>query len=148
MGHEDAAFVHQLRAGPEALRDARRLFRQWLSSQAIDPEDCDDLVVVMSELGANALTAADGSPNAIITVRARRGDSHVDLEVENSAEADAGAVTFLDHADPLRGRGRGLMIVAAYTDAIDVVPADRSHGLIVRCRKRCPSRCPVDDTNA
>ena len=116
-----------------SVSDARAAFSEWLTGIDVAGEFCDEMAVVFSELAANASAAtppAGGAP----TVRAWVEDGDVVLEVVNPVggthwQGDRG-----DVSDPLRPRGRGLMIARAYTDVLDVEAADGR--IVVRCRRR------------
>lgn len=91
--------------------------------------------MALSELAANAVAAS--APRTCVSVRAQRKADSVVLEVENAPESDAAISLFYDNDDPVRGRGRGLTIVSAYTDLVEVILPHGEHGLVVRCRKQC-----------
>ena len=129
-------FSWELAAGVGALAEARKGFEQWLAHQAVDGEHSQDLVVVLSELAANAVAATDGDQDGPIAIRSWRAEDEVVLEVENPPhDHDVDIVVPVD-GDPLRGCGRGLLIVAAYTDTVEVIPRGQANGFTVRCRKQ------------
>ena len=127
-------FSHAMPSTPAAIFGARDRFQEWLRAQDVEGEVLQDLVVVVSELGANAVAAAAGSDSRI-EMRAWREDVVLVLEVENAPRSRTGGVVFHNETDPLRGHGQGLMIVTAYTDSIEVIPPRDETGLVVRCRK-------------
>ena len=133
-----ARFTDEMESTAEALAAARHRFQGWLASEEVDAETFEDLAVVMSELGANAVTAA-ATPGARIEVRAWREGTELVVEVENAHESGGGGVVFHNDSDPLRGYGQGLLIVSAYSDSVEVIPPDRDAGLVVRCRKELSS---------
>lgn len=116
-----------------ALAAPRLAFEQWLIEVGADPEVRAELAIVFSELMANAAGAiADGSPETI-TVGAWAEDGAVLLEVANPLPGGFDAVTRWDLDDPLRGGGRGLLIVRAYTDDLEIETVDGA--IVVRCRR-------------
>lgn len=119
-----------------ALAEAREAFQAWLDVHAVDPDHAEDLAVVLSELGANAIAATGRDENSRIAVRAWRGTTDVVLEVENSFPDLVDEVVADDGGDPLRGSGRGLFIVEAYSDAVEIIAPTETNGLIVRCHKQ------------
>lgn len=133
-------FSDALASTPAMLAAARLRFEHWMASEKVEPEVADDLAVVVSELGANAVAAAT-SPEARIEVRAWWEGSELVLEVENEPGSGAGRVVFHTDDDPLRGYGQGLLIVTAFTDSVEVVPPDGERGLVVRCRRDVEGRC-------
>ena len=130
----EVGFRHVMQSSAEAIGGARRRFEGWLRAMAVDGEAREDLTVVMSELGANAV-AASVRADARIEVRAWWEGSVVVLEVENAGMSAEGGVIFYNEVDPLRGHGQGLLIVAAYTDSVEVIPPRDDMGMVVRCRK-------------
>lgn len=128
-------FSRELSAGNGALAAARREFGEWLAHHGVDPEHVSDLLVVLSELAANAIAAAEGHGNGPIAIRSWCTEDEVMLEVETPAQDQVHGIVVHGDSDPLRGSGRGLLIVAAYADKIEVVPPGQASGLIMRCHK-------------
>ena len=121
------------RLAPEldAVPIARRAFEGWLRSADVTDEDVHDLTVVLSELAANAVNGA--APGTQPEVEAWLEGSVLHLDVANHVD-DAGDVRRWDLDDQLRGGGRGLLIVRAYTDSMEI---DTDHGRVwVRCTRR------------
>jgi hypothetical protein len=117
------AFAWALRGGTAELAQARRAFGTWLTVEGVDPEH-----------RADAIAAGEGSERSPIAMRAWCEGVDVVLEVEDALEDDTSGIAIQDEADPLRGTGRGLLIVAAYATTVEVVPAEDEIGLTVRCR--------------
>ena len=114
------------------LSTARREFGEWLRSLGVDRAVADDLLVVLSELGANAVreSAQDARPP---TVEAEFDASTITVDVANEVDVSARrpATDNWDLDDPLRTGGRGLLVVSALMDEVDVeVEGRRLH---VRC---------------
>lgn len=127
------------------IAEARHDFAEWLGRVGSDADVIDELSVVVSELLANGVVAS--SEDAVIRFTAAIEDDDVVFEVENDARVAAGSMAApWDLADPLREGGRGLMIVRAYVDRIEVerVGDDR---LVVRCRRRRTSPATVVATD-
>ena len=116
------------------LGHGRQAISRWLAARSVDAGVVHDLAVVYSELAANALAASNGDD---ICTQAWIDGGEVVIEVANGlASSDARRVTRWDLGDPLRGGGRGLMIVRAFTDDVEVVTSDDGQSIVVRCRRR------------
>ena len=110
------------------LSAVRTEFTDWLATVASSTERVEDLSVVISELGANAVQGTpDGRPPAGVVAWVE--DSVLHLEVSNhvgDAETEA-----WDLDDPLRTGGRGLLLVSAFVDEVEIdIEGDL---LLVRC---------------
>lgn len=116
------------------LSVARQEFAEWLKTAGVDHETADELLVVVSELGANAVRESPAEGRRP-TVEARLDESgvHVDVANEVDVEAEQRSNDRWDLDDPLRTGGRGLLVVSALMDDVDVeVDGRRLH---VRCTK-------------
>ena len=126
------------------VRLARQVLGAWLERQpGVDVDGIDDLLVATSELCTNAVIHSSGAP-ASVALRAWIDCDEVVLQVE-----DDGDGFDLDEGDrtsvlPAIGaeHGRGLFIVAALTDAVEVRLVD-GH-TVVTCRKKAMIRQPAD----
>lgn len=115
-----------------ALSSVRSEFGSWLRDVGFERERIDDLLVVASELLANAVRETpEGADPAVFA--AALDDRSLTIEVTNEVDADLETPADLDWDlnDPLRTGGRGLMLVAAFVDDVDV-DVD-GHRLVVRC---------------
>jgi serine/threonine-protein kinase RsbW len=106
-----------------AVPEARHRLANWLSRSRVEREIRDELALVITELVTNAVEASPG-PNAKIEVRAEVTDGpHVRLVV-----TDAGGGFDLIGSPRLPSdraiRGRGLPIVNALMDVLDVRRVD------------------------
>lgn len=115
-----------------SLSGARSEFAAWLDEAGFDDERIDELSVAFSELVANAVRESpdDGAPPG---VQAGFDGDNLVLEVSNEvAETSAAAVKAdWDLNDPLRTGGRGLLLVSAFVDEIEVDVVDAR--LVIRC---------------
>jgi anti-sigma regulatory factor (Ser/Thr protein kinase) len=126
-------FAWRLDDGSRSIIPAREAFHAWLRQTTDDVELLEDMSVVLSELASNAL---DGAPTDApgAEVRAEIDDRMLHLVVSNRLPDGAADIRHWDLDDPLRGGGRGLMIVRAYTDSLAV---DSTGGAVqVRCTRR------------
>ena len=89
--------------------------------------------MVISELASNAIDGGDpGAPDA--EVHADLDGDVISVVVSNRLPDGVTDIRRWDLDDPLRGGGRGLMIVRAYTDSLSV---DSTGGTVsVRCTRR------------
>jgi anti-sigma regulatory factor (Ser/Thr protein kinase) len=115
------------------IAHARNEFAAWLSRVTLDDEAVDDLTIVLSELLANAIRAS-GSVAGTVHVLACFDGREVTLEVRNQVTDWVPADARWDLADPLRGGGRGFVIVDALVDELDVEHDPRSGTTVVRSR--------------
>jgi anti-sigma regulatory factor (Ser/Thr protein kinase) len=121
----DGGLVLELTDRTTSVTAARHAFATWLQGLA-DDETVNDMTVVLSELASNATAgAAEGSASE---VRASVRGDELRLEVTNAVGDDD--VRRWDLDDPLRGGGRGLLIVRAYTDAVEI---ETAHGSVTVC---------------
>lgn len=125
-------FAWSLAGGAGSVSAARQAFVAWLGQVSSDEELLDDMSVVVSELAANAIDGGDPrGPEG--EVRADLDGGVINLVVSNRLPAGMTDIRRWDLDDPLRGGGRGLMIVRAYTDSLAV---DSTGGTVsVRCTR-------------
>ncbi len=129
---------HEL-ANSAQLADTRWDFSAWLSSLCAETERVEELLVVVSELGANAVEASpSGGPPA--TIEAWLSRNELAIEVVNQVGSTPDGSSW-DLDDPLRTGGRGLMLVSAFTDDVEV----EAEGETVRVR--CVAELPVSDAS-
>ncbi len=117
----------------DILPAQRHDFAGWLRHLGVDEEAAEDSTVVFSELTTNAV---HGSPDAAshVNVRAECEDDELLLDVRNPTAPDGYRARRWDLDDPLREGGRGLLIVRALVDELDV--SHDGGDLAVRCRWR------------
>jgi len=125
-------FTWRLVADLDAVPVARRAFEAWLREAGVPDDDVHDLTVVLSELASNAANGAVAGTDARIESWLDRGVLH--LDVANRVDETGADVRRWDLDDQLRGGGRGLLIVRAYTDSMEI---DTAGGEVwVRCTRR------------
>lgn len=115
-----------------ALATVRDAFVSWLRESGVEAEQVDELAVVISELGANAVRETpQGSPEA--SVSARREGTQLELAVTNAV--GKGTTSVHEHSwdldDALRTGGRGLLLVSAFVDNVAVEAEEQR--LVVTC---------------
>ena len=116
------------------IAEARAAFSDWLRGTRQDGELHDEMLVVLSELVANAIAASRAGSDEI-TVKAWIDDDGLTLEVTNPASAVFTTASCWDYDDPLRAGGRGLILVEALVDDLSIAPPDDRRPLSVRCRR-------------
>ena len=116
------------------LAAVREEFAGWLAEVTASEEKVEDLAVVISELGANAVRGTpEGRDPATVSawLEDDGGSRVVVLEVANHVEEVTIPDADWDLEDPLRTGGRGLLLVSAFVDDVHVeVEGDL---LIIRC---------------
>ena len=113
-----------------ALAGVREAFVEWLAGVTTSDDRIEDLSVVISELGANAVRGTpEGAEPA--TVSAWVDDERIVLEVANRVEDLTVPDADWDFDDPLRTGGRGLLLVSAFMDDVNVEVA--GDVLVIRC---------------
>jgi PAS domain S-box-containing protein len=127
-------FEYRFTPSPTAVPLARHLFTDWLSYQPVDDQASDDLLLVVSELCTNAVHAASGKQGGVVFRAWDDADALV-IEVEDDGAGFEEDVRSDDEQpDPYAPGGRGLYLVQALADSIDVTRRD-GH-TIVRCVTR------------
>lgn len=126
-------FACRLDTDPGSIGTVRHAFIAWLAQLSSDDELLQDMSVVVSELASNALDGGDpDAPEAEVSADVD-GDV-LQVVVSNRLPGGVTDIRRWDLDDPLRGGGRGLMIVRAYTDSLAV---DSTGGTVsVRCTRR------------
>ena len=131
-------FVVHLPTSVDALPGARHDFSQWLERCRVARDISGELLTAFSELVANAIHAADHAASEALACAWRDGDDVV-LEVANATPGSIRPVHRWDLQDQLRAGGRGLQIVQAFTDSVEIDQDDQGR-LIVRCRRSLAGR--------
>jgi anti-sigma regulatory factor (Ser/Thr protein kinase) len=114
-----APFEYRFSPNMAAVPLARHFLQDWLVRVPVEPAEAADLLLVATELAANAVHHASAQPGSIL-IRASVSGPDIVVEVED----DGGhPVTLPDPADdlpePLAERGRGLFLVRALADELD-----------------------------
>jgi anti-sigma regulatory factor (Ser/Thr protein kinase) len=127
-------FSVSLPADTSVIGEARRGFTAWLRRWVLDEDAVDDLVLVLSELLANAVRATQPDRTRVQVLASAEGGDVV-LEVRNARTTWIDADNRWDLSDPLRAGGRGLMIVESLVDHVAVEHDDRAGITTVRSRR-------------
>jgi len=111
-----AAYV----ADTGVIAHARSDFAAWLKRLVLDDDAVGDLTIVLSELLANAVRVSAGPPPGTVHVLACFDGCEIVLEVRNDLGDFVPARDRWDLSDPLRGGGRGFVIVESLVDDLAV----------------------------
>lgn len=122
-------------ADTAVIAHARNEFSAWLSRVTLDDAAVDELTIVLSELLANAVRASGTGPTSLIHVLACFDGTDITLEVRNDLGDWVPAQDRWDLADPLRGGGRGFVIVESLVDELEVDHDPRAGTTTVRSRR-------------
>jgi anti-sigma regulatory factor (Ser/Thr protein kinase) len=115
----------ELPAERDSVTAARRVLQGLLDDVGASAEERYELSVAVSDACANAIEHAYGPEDATFALSAELSDDEIVIEVSDSGawRAQRGA-----------NRGRGLLLMDAYTDSLEV--DRRSDGTTVRMRRR------------
>lgn len=127
------------------IGQARSALAQWLRASPVESGVLDDLVVVASELLANAVDASPGG--ATVALRGTTEAGVVALEVINRVSEWVRPADRWDLDDPLRTGGRGLLIVSALVDQIEAEHDVANFCTVVRVRRNLASTRPHDEAD-
>ncbi|MBW3555994.1 MAG: ATP-binding protein [Actinobacteria bacterium] len=134
-GEWPAPFDYRFSPSPAAVQIVRRALGQWLASHhRVNVDSVDDLLIACSELCTNAMRSASDTESSV-AVRAWSENKAVIIEVEDGGGGFAWPVEHgLQDVPDDDEHGRGLFIVAAITDEMQVKVEPRR--TVVRCAKR------------
>lgn len=135
-----APFEYRFSPSRATIPLARHLLSDWLEHVAVDDVERDDLVLVASELCANAVRHASGAPSAL-SLRAWAEADAIVIEVEDDGEGFELDSLYDDEVPDLDAeRGRGLYVVDALTDEVSVRREDGRTVVRVVRRALLPER--------
>jgi anti-sigma regulatory factor (Ser/Thr protein kinase) len=115
----------ELPADPRALGETRRVLRRWLRDHGAKDDQTVDITLAVSEACTNAIEHAYPPAHGVFRLRAR---------------ADSGELTFVVSdtgrwRNPRQnGRGRGLRIIDAAMDQVQISPTDEGTEVLMRRR--------------
>lgn len=128
-------FAYRFSPNLAAVSLARHLLQDWLVRAPAEPDSLDDIVLVASELCANAVRHSSGEA-ASVALRAYVQGADIVMEVEDDGggEVDVPPADDDELPDPDAEAGRGLFLVQALTDDFEVMTEGQR--TVVRCVKR------------
>ena len=126
-------FRHQFSPSAVSVSLARHLFADWLRLQDVEEEEIETLVLVASELCANAVRAASGAPGGVV-LRAESVGCDVCVEVHDDGGRFDRSVDYEEMPSAYAESGRGLFLAHALSHQLefDVEPGVRT---VVRSRR-------------
>jgi anti-sigma regulatory factor (Ser/Thr protein kinase) len=112
-------------ADPQVLSQMRRLVTRWMQAHGAQPSEVAAMTLACSEACANAIEHAYAPGVAYFELEARHEDGVVNLMVRDTGRWRA-----------MRGsnRGRGLKMIAAAVDELDVRTTDAGTEVVMRRR--------------
>jgi anti-sigma regulatory factor (Ser/Thr protein kinase) len=113
----------ELAADPTMLVRARQLLSRWLRTQQLEREVEAEITIAVSEACANAVEHAYGPGRGVFKVQAERIGESIEVKVTDQGRWR-----------PPRGddRGRGLKIMEAAMDTLDVKAGDGGTEIVMR----------------
>ena len=118
---------------PASVPLARHFFADWLEHLAIDTDDIADLLLVASELCANAVHHGRGTTNSLV-LRAWAEGNDIVLQAEDDGSGFDPPQRYEDELpDPEAVAGRGLFLIQSLSDGVRVERSDNR--TIVQVRK-------------
>ncbi|PLS74835.1 MAG: hypothetical protein CYG61_10560 [Actinobacteria bacterium] len=127
-------FRMAMAAEPSVLKSLRQVLAGWLDELGASPEERSDIVLACNEAASNVIEHAYGPEEG-------------QLEVAVQAEGDTLAISIRDfgtwRAPGRGGGGRGLSIMEALMDSVEVAPRDRGNELRLTRRLGKPPPAPT-----
>lgn len=117
-----------LDANPSVLATLRRTLARWLASEGVGENEKFDLTIAASEAAANAIEHAYGAQEATFTVSCELDGPDVRVTVRDEGR--------WRESKPY-GRGRGLAIMRALMDSVEI--ASTTDGTTVTVTRRLPA---------
>ncbi len=120
-----------LDAHPGVLAGLRNTLGRWLSGERFDDDEVFDVALATSEAAANAVEHAYGAHAATFAVTGERNAREIIIVVQDRGNWRQARTS---------GRGRGLAIMRALVDSVEIERSE--HGTTVTLRKRLDGRTP------
>lgn len=123
---------------PIAATRLRRELQAHLTRNDVPPRIRADVVSATEEAVINALMYSD-APSGTVEVSALVLDGHIELTVGDDGRGFDRTAVDMEHApDPLEAHGRGLFLIHALMDEVEILSDDR--GTRVRMLRRIHGR--------
>ncbi|MDQ3757488.1 MAG: SpoIIE family protein phosphatase [Actinomycetota bacterium] len=132
-------FEHRLSPSPATVPLGRNLLREWLVRVPVEADAVHDLLLVATELCANAVEHASWTDGGV-ALRAWCEGTDIVIEVEDDGGGLSWPTVDDEPPDPEAEQGRGLWLVHTLTD--EVVPEMVGTHTVVRARIRNVSPPP------
>ena len=119
-------------AKPEFLALCRLVLAGLAQTKSIDAETLSDLELAVTEACTNAITHAYDEAGGTIVVRCLVGSDRVDVEIEDRGRGFDGAP---GRPEETSESGRGLAVIQAVSDSVEVTRGPDGVGSRIRIRK-------------
>ncbi|HUQ40128.1 MAG TPA: SpoIIE family protein phosphatase [Acidimicrobiales bacterium] len=131
-------FEHRFQATPAVVPLARHLLDDWLRNQPVNPDEVEDIPLVVSELCTNAVRAA----RETVVLRAWAEGDALFIQVEDDGGGEGGGDGLRYDGremepvvpDTTLERGRGLFLAEALTDTLDVT-VEGTQTIVTVCKR-------------
>jgi anti-sigma regulatory factor (Ser/Thr protein kinase) len=120
----------EVRGDPGALRAFRATTRRWIASASSDRDEVDDVTMAVNEAVQNAIEHGHRRRRTPVAVVLQRDGADLALTVRDSGR-------WMDNSPG--DRGRGLELMRALVDDVDVSTARGGTTVVLRRRLRAPS---------
>jgi anti-sigma regulatory factor (Ser/Thr protein kinase) len=115
----------QLPADPQVLSRVRRIVRRWLLSKAATENDLAEVTIAVNEACANAIEHAYSPLPALFELTAVVEDDQLTVRVRDGGRWRSPRGT---------NRGRGLIVMEAAMDSVEVTRTDGGTDVVLRRR--------------
>lgn len=123
----------RFRASVDSVPHARHRLADWLGELAVEQSTIDDMALAITELVTNAVEASPTASSPVL-VHATYIDDDLCIEVIDEGHGFSLEQTEHGRPSPRSIRGRGLPIVRALVDLIEVDRSDGRTRVVATCR--------------
>lgn len=123
----------RFRASVDSVPHARHRLSDWLSELDLPQSTIDDMALAITELVTNAVEASP-TASAPVLVHATCSDRDLSIEVIDEGQGFDLEDTNSTRPGPRAIRGRGLPIVRALVDLVEVDRSDGRTRVVATCR--------------
>jgi serine phosphatase RsbU (regulator of sigma subunit)/anti-sigma regulatory factor (Ser/Thr protein kinase) len=134
-------FEHHLSPSPATVPLGRNLLREWLVRVPVEDDAVHDLLLVATELCANAVEHASWERGGVV-LRARVDGPDVVIEVDDDGGGLSWPHVDVEPPDPEAEQGRGLWLVHTLADEVEPVFEDARTTVRARLRNVSSARRP------
>ena len=126
---------HRFSPSLASVSIARHFLEDWLTHHGVEESARGDVLVVMSELGTNAVRVASGAALGVALRAHIEGDALV-VEVEDDGPGLALPAHIEEVPSSELGNGRGLFLANSLSDEMESFRGPEGRGTVVRCTWR------------
>lgn len=131
--HRSRSFSATFPSAVSGMARVRDDIRAWLDG-VLDDDAAGDVLVIVSELIGNAIASCP--PDTDVSVLLRQDGATTWIEVSNRGCTWVEPDDRWDLGDPLRTGGRGLLIVHALAEDVDIVQDEPADSTVIKVRYR------------